>query len=107
MQLPTFLSSSFGNSLQCHLISKKLIHCNKKRRHRPRTQASSEGQAVFDRLLKACNEVKWKGESIIVLNQIRVEPPYKGENCNLLQAGGSDRVLNEGSLDRVKRIVGA
>lgn len=70
-------------------------------------QASSEGQAVFDRLLKACNEVKWKGESIIVLNQIRVDPPYKGVNCNLLQAGGSDRVLNEGSLDRVKRIVGA
>jgi hypothetical protein len=58
---------------------------------------------VFDRLLKACNEVKWKGESIIVLNQINVDPPYKPENCKLLQS--SDVVLDEGSLERVKRIV--
>jgi hypothetical protein len=66
-------------------------------------QASPEGQKVFDRLLKACNEVKWKGESIIVLNQINVDPPYKPENCKLLQS--SDVVLDEGSLERVKRIV--
>lgn len=70
-------------------------------------QASLEGQTVFDRLLKACNEVKWNGESIIVLNQIKVDPPYRGENCKLLQTGGPDGVLDEGSLERVKRIVGA
>lgn len=70
-------------------------------------QATFEGQTVFDRLLKACNEVKWNGESIIVLNQIKVDPPYRGENCKLLQTGGPDGVLNEGSLERVKRIVGA
>ncbi len=66
-----------------------------------------EGQTVFDRLLKACNEVKWNGESIIVLNQIKVDPPYRGENCKLLQTGGPEGVLDEGSLERVKRIVGA
>lgn len=69
-------------------------------------KATPEGQAVFDRLLKACNEVKWNGESIIVLNNIKVDPPYKAGNCRLLKsvAGG---VMHEGSLDRVKRIVGA
>ena len=67
-------------------------------------QASPEGQAVFDRLLKACNEVKWNKESIIVLNNIRVDPPYRVENCKLMKSGG---VMHEGSLDRVKRIVGA
>lgn len=73
-------------------------------------KASAEGQAVFDRLLKACNEVVWRDESIFVLNQIRVDPPYNKENCKLLvtansaDAGGS---LNEGSLDRVKKIVGS
>jgi hypothetical protein len=67
-------------------------------------KASPEGQAVFDRLLKACNEVKWNKESIIVLNNIRVDPPYRVENCKLMKSGG---VMHEGSLDRVKRIVGA
>lgn len=57
---------------------------------------------VFDRLLKACNEVVWKDESIIVLQTIKVDPPYKQENCQLLQAGSG-----QGSLDRVQKIVAA
>lgn len=67
-------------------------------------KASPEGQAVFDRLLKACNEVKWNGESIIVLNNIKVDPPYSADNCRLVKSSG---VMHEASLDRVKRIVGA
>jgi hypothetical protein len=58
---------------------------------------------VFDRLLKACNEVVWRGESILVLNQIQVDPPYGIENCRLLS--NAER-QSEGSLDRVKKIVG-
>lgn len=68
-------------------------------------KASTEGQIVFERLLKACNEVKWNGESIIVLSNIQVDPPYKGDNCKLLSSSGG--VMHEGSLERVKRIVGA
>jgi hypothetical protein len=67
-------------------------------------QASPKGQVVFDRLLKACNEVVWKGESIIVLKQIQVDPPYAQENCKLLQAGSAQA---GGSLDRVQKIVAA
>lgn len=77
------------------LAMENMAHVNQK--------ASSEGQAVFDRLLKACNEVVWHGESILVLNQIRVDPPYSSNDCKLLQTGG----LNEGSLERVKKIVEA
>lgn len=80
------------------LAEESIKHINQK--------ASPEGQAVFDRLLKACNEVKWSGQAIIVLSQIKVDPPYRGENCKLLKAGGGD-VLNEESLERVKRIVAA
>jgi hypothetical protein len=40
-----------------------------------------------------------------VLNNIQVDPPYKGENCKLLSSSGG--VMHEGSLERVKRIVGA
>jgi len=58
---------------------------------------------VFDRLLKACNEVVWKGESIQVLNQVQVDPPYAAENCQLLPDAGRQA---DGSLERVKKIVG-
>lgn len=58
---------------------------------------------MFDRLLKACNEVVWEGESILVLNQIQVDPPYKQENCKIItKSRGAD-----GSLERVKKIVSA
>lgn len=79
------------------LAQESLKHINQK--------ASTEGQIVFERLLKACNEVKWNGESIIVLSNIQVDPPYKGDNCKLLSSSGG--VMHEGSLERVKRIVGA
>jgi hypothetical protein len=57
---------------------------------------------IFHRLLKACNEVVWKNESIIVLQSIQVDPPYEQENCKLLKAGSA-----QGSLDRVQKIVAA
>jgi len=65
-------------------------------------KASPRGQAVFDRLLKACNEVVWKAESVIVLNHIQVDPPYAQENCKLLQPGSAQA---GGSLERVQKIV--
>ena len=69
-------------------------------------QASPEGQDVFDRLLKACNEVVWKGESILVLNQIQVDPPYGAENCRM-NAKSSGGALDHSALERVKKIVAA
>lgn len=67
-------------------------------------RASPEGQKTFDKLLKACNEVVWKGESILVLNHIRVDPPYTVESCTLVGTSGS---LDDHSLERVKKIVAA
>ena len=72
-----------------------LHHCSQ--------QATPEGQAVFDRLLKACNEVVWKGESIQVLNQIQVDPPYTVDKCRLISDAGRQ---SEASLERVQKIVG-
>lgn len=66
--------------------------------------ASEKGQAVFDRLLKACNEVVWKGESILVLNQIQVDPPYGSDECKLMK-GINTTTSGDGSLDRVRKIV--
>jgi hypothetical protein len=92
------------------------------------TQASPVGQAVFDRLLKACGEVVWKGDStsILVLNQIQVDAPYEPDNCKIIapsngngasatspiaaknsSSNGGIGALEDGSLDRVKKVVAA
>jgi len=65
-------------------------------------KADPKGQLVFDCLLKACNEVVWKNESILVLDSIKVDPPYTQEDCKLLKPSASGQ---QGSLDRVQKIV--
>ncbi len=60
----------------------------------------------------------WKGASIVVLKEIRVDPPYTADNCVLIKGGGggggagaggsggsSSVGLDEHSLERVKKIV--
>ncbi len=66
---------------------------------------------MFDKLLKACNEAIWKGDSILVLGQVQVDPPYGPEQCKivLLQKNnastGTSQSLEDGSLERIKKIV--
>mmetsp|Transcript_93182 Transcript_93182/g.269136 ORF Transcript_93182/g.269136 Transcript_93182/m.269136 type:complete len:177 (+) Transcript_93182:219-749(+) len=74
------------------LAQESLRHLNAK--------ATPKGQMIFDRLLKACNEVTWKGEAIVVLHSIQVDPPYDQENCKLLKGSSA-----QGSLERVQKIV--
>jgi hypothetical protein len=63
---------------------------------------------VFDKLLKACSEAVWKGESILVLNQVQVDPPYGPEQCKIVQPRGTGKkALDDGSLERIKKIVAA
>lgn len=70
-------------------------------------KATPEGQVVFDRLLKACGVVTWKDESIVVLNQIQVDPPYSSDHCKIILQRKGSNSLEDGSLDRVKKIVSA
>jgi len=103
--------NAYAEIIPLTVVSKKTLDEREKRAFRLAEEsfahinqkASPEGQAVFDRLLKACNEVVWRGESIFVLNQIRVDPPYSKDDCKLLSGPGDS--LNEGSLERVKKIV--
>ncbi|KAL3775367.1 hypothetical protein ACHAWO_006558 [Cyclotella atomus] len=77
------------------LAEESFSHVNQK--------ATPQGQKIFDKLLKACNEVSWNGQSILVLNHIRVDPPYTPNDCTLVDRSGG---LDEHSLERVKKIVG-
>jgi protein LSM12 len=72
-------------------------------------QASPQGQLVFDKLLKACSEAVWKGESILVLKQVQVDPPYGPEHCKIVQRNSTSKkaTLEDGSLERIQKIVAA
>jgi len=77
------------------IAEEALQHINQK--------ASPLGQAVFDRLLKACNEVVWRGQTIVVMHQIQVEPPYRVQDCKWL-AGKEEG--DASSMERIRKIVG-
>jgi len=103
--------STIEKKFEATVHSKKLLEEREKRAIRLAQEslkhinpkAHPKGQLVFDRLLKACNEVVWRGESIIVLDTIKVDPPYTQEHCKLISKTKSGQ--QKGSLDRVQKIV--
>mmetsp|Transcript_20209 Transcript_20209/g.28787 ORF Transcript_20209/g.28787 Transcript_20209/m.28787 type:complete len:217 (-) Transcript_20209:155-805(-) len=105
----TLLSSV--NSTQLEERERRAIRLATESLTQINTSATPRAQMIFDLLVKGCNVVSWGDEnSIIVLNQVRVDPPYKPESCTWigLKAGDKEtKPLEEGSLERVKRIVGS
>jgi len=79
------------------LAKESLRHINQR--------ASPEGQKVFDTLLRACHDVVWKGDAILVLGEIRVDPPYTAERCSRVREGLAG--FDEDGLERIKKIVAA
>lgn len=47
----------------------------------------------------------WRGESIVILQQVQVDPPYTTLECHLLTSLSGPK--HEASLERVKKIVAA
>ena len=61
--------------------------------------ASAAGQACFDALSKTL-DCSWNGDSINVLDQVRVDAPYTEDACVSLDG-------NKSSLERIRKIVTA
>lgn len=61
---------------------------------------TSEGQLVFNTLYKTVPETKWCGKSIVVLDEVEINPPYMIKNIKPLNAQDAK------SLDLVQKIVG-
>lgn len=66
---------------------------------------------MFEKLLKACGEVIWTDQTSILVNgNICVEAPYEPGNEKFVAGknGNSKKnTLDDGSFDRVKKIVAA
>jgi hypothetical protein len=71
---------------------------------------SPEGQKLFDAIRRSTPCV-WNGVSFIVLDTIRVSPPYTSSQCQLVAPkkgpNAATAAANEQMLNRVKKIIDA
>lgn len=49
-----------------------------------------EGQRAFNSIVKTLNEVRWNGKDIVVMDEVKIVPPYGPENCT----GKEGQLLN-------------
>lgn len=61
----------------------------KKTRELHNSGVSKEGQQIFDLLYKTIPDTKWVGKDIVVLDDIKVVPPYKTSNIITLHESQS------------------
>ncbi|CAB1103939.1 unnamed protein product [Ectocarpus sp. CCAP 1310/34] len=56
--------------------------------------ATNEGQAIFDLFTKTL-DCSWSDQSIVILESVRIDPPYTADNCRSLDGDkpGLDRAL--------------
>jgi len=60
-------------------------------------RAPKPGQAVFDALAKTM-DCAWLDNSVVVLDQVKIDPPYEPDNCLSLDG-------DQNALDRIRRIL--
>eukprot|EP00743_Colponemidia_sp_Colp-15_P001916 GILK01002086.1.p1 GENE.GILK01002086.1~~GILK01002086.1.p1 ORF type:complete len:207 (-),score=28.51 GILK01002086.1:130-750(-) len=57
---------------------------------------SAEAQQIFDAIAKTYSDIEWDGTSILILGEVRVNPPYTADSCI-----GENKV----AVERVKKVV--
>jgi len=65
---------------------------------------SREGQLVFNAVENIYPQTQWSGQSIVVLNDIVIDPPYRMENCRTKTSKSSDSSKSS-LLKLVKQII--
>lgn len=79
-------------------LNKRIIQTEKLNLARARG-VSPEGQTIFDLIHKTIPDVKWVNKDIIILDDIKVSPPYKVNNITPLHDAKSQ------SLSLIERIL--
>lgn len=60
---------------------------------------SAEGQFIFDQVFKTIGDTKWVGKDIVILDDVKVQPPYTVEDIKVLHEGSNQ------SITLIQRIV--
>ncbi|XP_015758864.1 PREDICTED: protein LSM12 homolog [Acropora digitifera] len=96
-ELPTKPAPSL-RSLDPEKVEKKInIALNNKRRAVDKIgiNVTPRAQRLFDTINKTFKEVEWNDKTIVVMDDVKIEPPYEEDNCS-----GSEQ-----SLEHIIKIV--
>jgi hypothetical protein len=63
------------------------------------SKASKEGQTIFNAVYKTMPKVRWSGNSIVVLEEVKIDPPYRIDSIKSLDDD------EDGAAQLVKKIV--
>lgn len=61
--------------------------------------AGREGQTIFNAVYKTMPSVRWSGDSIVVLEEVKIDPPYRVDSIRSLDQE------EDGAAQLVKKIV--
>ncbi|KAL5497621.1 hypothetical protein EMCRGX_G014129 [Ephydatia muelleri] len=60
---------------------KMAVEARQKKIDRIGVNVTVQAQDLYDCIAKTYNEIRWDGDVIVVLNDVRITPPYRPENC--------------------------
>lgn len=68
------------------------------------SEVSKEAQTIFNAVYKTMPNVRWEGNSIVILDEVKVDPPYLVANVKRIHES-SDNDDDEGAASLVKKII--
>lgn len=60
---------------------KMAVEARQKKIDRIGVNVTAQAQDLYDCIAKTYNEIRWDGDVIFVLNDVRIIPPYRPDNC--------------------------
>ncbi|CEP23671.1 hypothetical protein BN1211_4314 [Cyberlindnera jadinii] len=68
------------------------------------SEVSKEAQTIFNAVYKTMPNVRWEGNSIVILDEVKVDPPYLVANVKRIHES-PDNDDDEGAASLVKKII--
>ena len=93
------IKPSYVNVERVEKLLKESVIASKKKELLRGKGVSAEGQFIFDQIFKTIGDTKWVAKDIIILDDVKVQPPYKVEDIKVLHEGSNQ------SITLIQRIV--
>lgn len=93
------IKPSYVNVERIENSLKEVVIASKKKDLLRGKGVSMEGQFIFDQVFKTIGDTKWVGKDIVILDDVKVQPPYNVEDIKVLHEGSNQ------SITLIQRIV--